>query len=133
MARTIGKTPPARLDPRKPPPAATGRSRASQPRGPAPKPPTPNRLATHGTSPRKVRAIRMGYYNEIRRRDGDVFVLQHPAREFSTQWMEYVDARTPERVTTGSQELKKKHDEILGGKVAEREPDNTGDEHVLGE
>jgi hypothetical protein len=60
----------------------------------------------------KVRATQMGYYDHARRRDGDVFLIKD-AQAFSSRWMEYVDAKTPEQVTTGREELRKKHDEIL--------------------
>jgi hypothetical protein len=63
----------------------------------------------------KVRATRMGYFGEKRIRDGDVFVID--AKEFSARWMERVDGRTPERITTGQEELRKKHDELLGEKT----------------
>jgi hypothetical protein len=83
---------------------------------------------------RKVRAIATGYYGNIRRRVGDVFKIRPiykirqstttgdvpPSRgkddplveidEFSERWMEDVDASTPERVTTGAEELKAIHD-----------------------
>lgn len=61
----------------------------------------------------KVRAVRDGYYDHIRRREGDVFVVNESA--FSDAhgdpavthrragWMERVNERTPERVT-GSQD-----------------------------
>lgn len=56
----------------------------------------------------RVQAFRMGYYNEIRRRVGDVFTLHQPDH-FSTKWMRFVDANTPEHITTGQQELRKAH------------------------
>jgi hypothetical protein len=56
------------------------------------------------TAPIKVRATAMGYYGNLRRRVGDVFVLNEPEL-FSAKWMERVDADTPERVTTGPEEL----------------------------
>jgi hypothetical protein len=64
----------------------------------------------------KVRATQMGYYDNARRRAGDVFVLRDPA-VFSDTWMVRVDAQTPERITTGGEELKRKHDELLGAKI----------------
>lgn len=56
----------------------------------------------------RVQAFRMGYYNEIRRRVGDVFTLNEPDH-FSTKWMRFVDANTPEHITTGQQELRQAH------------------------
>lgn len=67
----------------------------------------------------KVRAIRMGYYDHVRRREGDVFVVDSSA--FSAKWMERVDAHTPERVTTAAQALQQQHDEILGGRQSSRD------------
>ena len=46
--------------------------------------------------PRKVKATRLGYYNERRMKAGDVFAIDYP-REFSKSWMVYVDAPHPER------------------------------------
>lgn len=63
----------------------------------------------------KVRALALGYYDHIRRRIGDVFVLAS-ARDFSDRWMEQVDASTPERITTGVEELRKQHDEIIAAR-----------------
>lgn len=62
----------------------------------------------------KVRATRMGYYDHVRRREGDVFAYTlGPKEKALPSWVEPVDPRTPERVTTGVQELRQKHDEIL--------------------
>ena len=66
--------------------------------------------------PIKVRALEMGYYDHARRREGDVFIIANE-RAFSARWMERVDLRTPEHVTTAPAALRKKHDEILGGTV----------------
>jgi len=60
----------------------------------------------------KVRATAMGYFNDERKRPGDVFTLKY-AHQFSHKWMERADARTPERTTTGQQELRRAHDETL--------------------
>jgi len=65
----------------------------------------------------KVRAIRMGYYDVTRRRVGDVFTIRARARDFSATWMERVAATTPEAVTTGQQELRRQHDEILQSRM----------------
>lgn len=62
------------------------------------------------TGPVKVRATRMGFYDEIRRRVGDVFTLTDAAH-FSDKWMLIVPGTTPERVTTGQQELRRQHQE----------------------
>jgi hypothetical protein len=58
----------------------------------------------------------LGYYNHIRRREGDVFTLEH-AVDFSPRWMARVDAAVPEKVTTGAQELRRLHDEELAGRA----------------
>lgn len=93
-------------------PAPTSAARKPQP--PAPMPPT-----TERRGPIKVMATQLGYYGDMRRRPGDVFSIQSE-REFSKRWMERVDPRTPDKITTPSQALKQRHDEILGGRVAER-------------
>lgn len=62
----------------------------------------------------KVRATRMGYYDHVRRREGDVFIYTMGLKETKLpSWVERTDPRTPERITTGVQELRQKHDEIL--------------------
>jgi hypothetical protein len=60
----------------------------------------------------KVRATQMGYFNEERKRPGDVFTLKF-AHQFSNKWMERVDARTPHQTTTGQEMLRREHDDIL--------------------
>jgi hypothetical protein len=60
----------------------------------------------------KVRATAMGYHNDERKRIGDVFTLNY-AHEFTSKWMERVASATPHRATTGQQELRRKHDEML--------------------
>ena len=76
----------------------------------------------------KVRATKMGYYDDKRRRTGDVFLIRAPyageddagipitINEFSKKWMERVAGDTPERITTGNEELRRQHDEILATK-----------------
>jgi hypothetical protein len=73
---------------------------------------------------RRVRATQVGYYDEKRRRVGDVFTLKQD-KDFSQTWMEEVDPHTPEKITTGAEVLRQQHDEILAGKA-------TGDANVLG-
>lgn len=65
----------------------------------------------------KVRATQTGYYDEKRQRTGDVFVI-HSEKDFSHTWMEHVGAQTPERITTGQQEIRRKHDEHQAGVLA---------------
>jgi hypothetical protein len=69
---------------------------------------------------RKVRAIKPCYYNDERKRIGDVFRIRPPYRlggvehdEFSSHAMEDVDEDTPERTTTAKEQLRKEHDEII--------------------
>jgi len=50
----------------------------------------------------KVRALQVGFYDNVRRRVGDVFVITSESA-FSPRWMVRVPETTPERVT-GSQE-----------------------------
>lgn len=64
----------------------------------------------------KVMAVQTGYYGEMRRRPGDVFWLTE-AKHFSKTWMRRVSDRTPEKVTTGQQQIRKEHDERI---VAQR-------------
>ena len=75
---------------------------------------TPQRSAAPGApaaKPKriKVRATRTGYYDHKRFRQGDVFIL-HDETLFSDSWMERVPVGTPERVTTGQQELQRQKD-----------------------
>lgn len=69
--------------------------------------------------PFKVEAIQMGFYDLKRRRLGDVFMVE-PAM-FSEKWMRRVDPATPEKITTGNQDLRKQHDEILQQKIKDQE------------
>jgi hypothetical protein len=85
----------------------------------------------------KVRAIRVGYYDHVRRREGDVFVIKDP-KEFSTIWMEPVKPNVPEQVTSAPEALKKHHDEVqmerygLGGTHGTGDPEGaTGDLNPL--
>lgn len=71
-----------------------------------PKPPVARARAT-GI---RVRAKTMGYYDDKRRRPGDVFTVG--ADEFNGKgvrwplWMERVDPETPEHITTGKEALR---------------------------
>jgi len=69
----------------------------------------------------KVRATKVCYYDDARRRVGDVFRIRDES-EFSDKYMEKVDARQPERTTTGQQVINQQHDEILAGKAIEQNP-----------
>ena len=69
-----------------------------------------------GDGPFKVRAIAPGYYDLVRRRDGDVFTIKNQ-QEFSSKWMVRVPASTPDKVTTGQEEINRQHDEVLSDKL----------------
>lgn len=42
----------------------------------------------------KVRATKLGFYDQKRRKEGDVFVLHDP-KLFSENWMEALDGKAP--------------------------------------
>jgi hypothetical protein len=116
------------------PTAAPASTRAGQ--GQAKPPAPPPTVAAGGI---KVRATKVCYYDDKRRRIGDVFTIANET-EFSSRYMERVHPRTPERITTGAQVLQQQHDEILAGKQIENNPElgkahsgATGDEDALGE
>ncbi len=76
----------------------------------------------------KVRAIEIGYYDHVRRREGDVFIIAN-AQAFSPRWMEMVSAGVPEKVTGAKAALEQIHDDIVGGRLANSKV--TGDETLL--
>lgn len=80
----------------------------------------------------KVRALRMGYFDNERKRAGDVFYI-HNAAEFSDGekggWMEYAGSSDPVKVTTGNQELRRQHAKIVAEKA--KAATGTGDANVL--
>lgn len=71
----------------------------------------------------KVRATKLGYYDNARRREGDVFVLESEVDKagklvaFSDKWMERVPNETPVSITTGNQQLQKDHEDIRRSKA----------------
>lgn len=102
---------------------------------------------------RRVRAIKLGYYDDKRRRLGDVFLIRPPytakntigkevpdkddptirrtpetvtVDEFSDNWMEDVPGSTPLRQTTAAQDLKRKHDEELAARRTPKTDEDTG-------
>jgi len=81
--------------------------------------------------PRKVQAIEVGYYDHVRRRVGDVFSIAKPS-DFSEKWMTYVDKRTPDRITTGQEDINRQHDELLSSKMAEKNAGATGADNPIG-
>lgn len=83
----------------------------------------------------KVRAMRQGYYDHIRRHEGDVFYIEK--EEHFGRWMERVPNTTPERITTAPQALRREHDRLLadrmpssGTPLVDDEPD--ADKNPLG-
>ncbi len=85
--------------------------------------PIPERRAAVPATPakptrHKVQAKKMGFLYHERRRVGDVFLVH--GKDFNPSWMTVVDGSTPLRKTTGKQELRRLHDEILSQKRAER-------------
>lgn len=64
----------------------------------------------------KVRATRQGYYDHIRRMEGDVFFIAKE-QDFSHKWMQRVGAHIPERVSSASDNLRRQHDEILASRI----------------
>lgn len=94
--------------PRVTPPA---RSQASASAAPAAAPPRPF----------KVRATKLGYYDNLRRRRDDVFVVRKEA-DFSERWMERVAASTPEKTTTPGEALRREHSHIVLGKAPQLQP-----------
>jgi len=62
----------------------------------------PGRAPRVGDRSLRVRAKDLLYYNHMRRREGDVFSLL-VSTDFNPEYMEFVDGRTPEKVT-GAQE-----------------------------
>lgn len=73
----------------------------------------------------KVMATQMGYYDHVRRRPGDVFLI--PERMYSKKWMEMVDRRVAERITTVEESLRKQHDDILALKYGDKAPGTESD------
>jgi hypothetical protein len=79
-----------------------------------PSEPAVDRLAPGGGI--RVQATQLGYYDDKRRRIGDVFTIGS-MKEFSHKWMVIVDPSTPERITTGQEELRRQHDAIVQAKA----------------
>jgi len=92
----------------------------------------------------KVRALQNGYYNHLRRREGDVFELvpikghkrirnedtgqeklvEHlftPEEQFSTRWMEKVAKNTPTKVSTAQQSLNEVQRNLKSGRIGPSE------------
>jgi hypothetical protein len=98
------------------------------------KPATPPPAEERAT-PIRVRATKLCYYGEKRRRVGDVFTIRSEA-EFSSTGMERVPDETPERLTTGQDELEQARQEHLRVQRAHAgtpAPAPTGAGNVLGD
>ncbi len=102
------------------------------PTKPAAKPPAKRASSGDGEPPARssdtvrVRAVRMGYYGEERRRVGDVFDMDVNLAE-SASWVEEVDPRTRPKRTTGKEELKKQHAETMKERAAQAGAQEGGD------
>ena len=93
--------------------------------------PVPQRPAARAVVPStkvKVQARKMGYYGHERRRVGDVFLVER--RSFNPSWMVEVNPGAKLQRTTGKEELRRKHDEILQMKHADRIPIQTAEHDV---
>lgn len=73
----------------------------------------------------RVRANRMVFYGNKRRRQGDVFDLAHESH-FSERSMEWVDRKTPVRTTKSEDALKEQQQEIRNAVLL-----NKGSDEVL--
>lgn len=112
---------------------STARPRQAAPLPKPMKPQSPPPVVKDDPIKVRVKEGETGYYDHVRRRAGDVFIIAN-RRAFSKRWMEEVNPRTPERVSTATSALREQHDAILGGRAQERRPsDTTGDEDVLGD
>lgn len=109
---------PGKARPAAPPAAARPAARAASGRGEA-RAAAPEHRAGHGI---RVRATRLGYYGEERKRIGDVFTIRGP-KEFSDVWMQTVDGSTPERVTSSQEALNRETHRVAREKAGN---DNVG-------
>lgn len=76
-------------------------------------------IETLPKAPFKVVALRMGYYNHVRRREGDVFIVRE-REHFSEKWMELAHPEAKPSKTGAQAAIQREHDEILGGKVVSK-------------
>lgn len=106
----------------------TAPARHAAPLPPPMKPKSPPPVPKDDPIKVRVKEGETGYYDHVRRRAGDVFIIAN-RRAFSTRWMEEVNPRTRESHSTAQQAIDKKHDEILGGQSSRA----TGDDDVLGD
>lgn len=76
----------------------------------------------------KVRALRTGYYNEQRYREGNVFYMTPDKDGKLASWVERVAASTPEQVTTGQHEINKENDQVRKDREAKKAAGETDDQ-----
>jgi len=99
------------------------------------RPAPPASSVSHGRI--KVRAIKLGFYDNARRREGDVFMINGP-KEFSEKWMEYVDKSLANKITTSKAALAQRQADLRGqGHATEMEGARPGatsqvDEDIIG-
>lgn len=81
-----------------------------------------------------VEATKLGYIDDVRRRLGDVFEIRES--QFSERWMRPVDGRTPRRVTSSAEALKREQDALKQLKTPQAgmhtDPDTIGDAKPTG-
>lgn len=122
MAKT--QTPPAPARPAPKPAHDDPGPTTPPPEAPPPRmperhePPPSHEHEREVAGPRKVRAIRDGYYGEKYRRAGDVFTLERGDR--LGKWMEEVDPDTPERLTSHGEALQAQREDVMTQRAIER-------------
>ena len=75
----------------------------------------------------KVRTVKPGFYNNERKRVGDVFVL-NKEKDFSEKWMVRVDASTPTNRSSSRTALQRHLAEIDAARASEKPTEGDGDE-----
>lgn len=76
------------------------------------KPIPPPAAATLPARPIKVRALQLGFYGDVRRRVGDVFIIKNE-QAFSSRWMQKVHPNTPEIYTPLTVAMAEKNEQLL--------------------
>jgi hypothetical protein len=113
------------LPPKKGGPAARSIENVNRAARPlAPRPPRDT------TTPVRVRALKVVYYDDKLRRPGDVFSISGRTNkhgelaEFSHVAMERCDPHEPEKITGSQEALDREHEDIRAGRAAARQQDN---------
>lgn len=78
----------------------------------------------------RVRATKLGYYDDKLQRVGDVFDIAGPDA-FSRHWMERVSDRVPAHTTTKPPDLQRKPAQSAADQQRQRDEEATGDRDVL--